>query len=513
MKIGEKIKQKRLELGWSQRDLSARMGYKDHSTIAKIELGQVDIPQSKLIRFSEVLGLSLSYLMNTEVESTTPVGEEQELVEKRVEDLFVYLTASPTAPHASDETCRRLREAGYLELQEAQPWKISLGGKYFVRRGMGAVIAFRMPKGKPTGAMMVASHSDSPTFAITPSMTSAGAVYTRLTTEKYGGMLCATWLDRPLSVAGILMVKQKNGALLPMTVAVDKDLVIIPSVAIHMNRNANEGASYNPAVDMQALWGERGTKSLLSIVAKAAGVSEGDIVSHQLWLYNRQAPAILGAEEEFIAAPRLDDLACAYGALQGFLTAEESDAMPLYALFDNEEVGSSTYGGAGADFLGTTLHRACVSCGMNEEEIATFLAQSFMVSADNAHAIHPNHPEYADANNAPKMNGGVVIKYNANCRYATDAVSGGIFAEICKRAEVAVQTYCNRPDLPGGSTLGCVSMTQVTVPTVDIGLAQLAMHSSYETMGREDVVSLERALRAFYSTSISKDFSGHIFLK
>ncbi len=513
MKIGEKIKQKRMELGWSQRELSARMGYKDHSTIAKIESGQVDIPQSKLVRFSEVLGISLSYLVNAEEESLAPAGEEKIMVAKRVEDLFAYLTASPTAPHATEETCRRLKEAGYEELCEAKVWKVVPGGKYYVCRGMGAVIAFLVPEGKPCGAMMVASHSDSPTFAITPSMTSGGSVYTRLTTEKYGGMLCATWLDRPLSVAGVLMVRKENGALAPVTVAVDKDLVIIPSVAIHMNRNANEGASYNPAVDMQPLWGGKGTKTLMSIVASAAGVNEGDVVSHQLWLYNRQAPAVLGAEEEFIAAPRLDDLACAYGALQGFLTSDPSDAMPLYALFDNEEVGSSTYGGAGADFLGTTLNRACVSLGMNEEEIAAFMAQSFMVSADNAHAVHPNHPEYADANNAPKMNGGVVIKYNANCRYATDAVSGGIFQEICSQAQVAVQTYCNRPDLPGGSTLGCVSMTQVTVPTVDIGLAQLAMHSSYETMGREDVVSLERALRAFYSKSISRDETGYIYLK
>lgn len=514
MKIGAKIKQRRIELGWTLRDLADRMGYANHSTIARIEGGAVDVPQSKIVKFSEVLGVSLGYLMG-EAEVVTPVTSLEEGVHTQtcVEDLFSYLEASPTAPHAIEETECRLKREGYEELRESAPWKISLGGKYYVKRGLGALIAFRLPSQMPKGAMMVASHSDSPTFAITPSLTAVTGNYTRLTTEKYGGMLCATWLDRPLSVAGVVVVRGADGTLCPRTINIDEDLVMIPSVAIHMNRNANEGATYNPAVDMQPLWGGKQTTSLLTRIAQEAGVREEDVVSHELWLYNRQKPTIYGAAGEFIGAPRLDDLGCAYGALKGFLASRESEAMPLYALLDNEEVGSATYGGAGSDFLATTLRRICVALGLDDEAAPRFLAHSFLVSADNAHAIHPNHPEYADAHNAPTMGGGVVLKYNANRRYATDAISYGVFADICQRAGVKTQTYCNRPDIPGGSTLGCISMTQVSVPTIDIGLAQLSMHSSYETMGREDIVTLERALTAFYSTSLAFDEDGNLILQ
>ena len=418
---------------------------------------------------------------------------------------FDFLCASPTAHHAAETVARRLDGAGYTRLSEGTPWQLAPGGAYYVTRG-AALMAFRLPKGVPTGAMVVATHGDSPTFSVTPAGTAkAGGGCARLTVEKYGGMLCATWLDRPLSVAGVITLRAENGAICTRTVKVDRDLVIIPSVAIHMNRNANEGATYNAAVDMQPLWGVGEAPSLLSAVAEAAGVSEEDILSHRLWLYNRQSPSVLGAAGELVAAPRLDDLACVWCSLEGFLGAKPSAAMPVFALFDNEEVGSSTLGGAGGDFLSATLARACECLGMTQEQRQMMQANSFVVSADNAHATHPNHPEYAHPNNAPVLGGGVVVKYNGNCRYATDAVSAAVFGEVCRRAEVPTQTYCNRPDLVGGSTLGAVSVSQFTVPTVDIGMPQLAMHSAYETAAVADFEHMTRALTAFYGSSLTRD--------
>ncbi len=427
--------------------------------------------------------------------------------------LFSYIEASPAAPQAAEETCRRLMTAGYIPLKEEESWSLAPGGNYFVRRGMSAVIAFRVPTVTPTGLMICASHSDSPSFALTPSGSVKVGDYIKLTVEKYGGMLSATWFDRPLSLAGVIGVRQADGVkLLPVTV--DRDLVVIPSVAIHMNRQANEGATYNPAVDMQPLFASSESQVTVDeLLAEAAGVAPENIISRQVYLYLREKPCLYGAEREFIGSARLDDLECACASLEALIHAEPTAAMPVFALFDNEEVGSATTTGADSDFLRITLDRIVACLGMSQEDMAKMLACSLTASADNAHAKHPNHPEYADANNAPRMNGGVVIKYNANRRYATDALSGALFAEICNRAGVPTQTYTNRPDLPGGSTLGSIGVTQLSVPCVDIGLAQLAMHSAFETAGAKDYAHMVNALTAFYSTAIRRDANGAYLLQ
>ncbi len=422
--------------------------------------------------------------------------------------LFSFIEASPTAPQAADEAVKRLDAAEYIALREDADWNIVAGGKYYVRRGMTGVIAFRVPMSAPVGMMIVASHGDSPSFSVTPSATTTVGDYVRLTVEKYGGMLCATWLDRPLSVAGVIGVKCAGGIAM-RSVVVDRDLVVIPSVAIHMNRSANDGATYNPAVDMQPLYGMAGCDVTLDeLLAEAAGVGSGDIVSREVWLYARQKPTLYGAKREFIGSARLDDLECVAASLDAFIAAGATDALPVFALFDNEEVGSATPTGADSDFLRLTIERICEALSMNCAERAKMLANSLMASADNAHAKHPNHPEYADPNNAPKMNGGVVIKHNANRRYTTNALTDALFAEICARAEVPTQSYTNRPDIPGGSTLGCISVTQLSVPCVDIGLAQLAMHSAYETAGAFDYAYMVRALTAFYATVLTRDADG-----
>ena len=343
--------------------------------------------------------------------------------------------------------------------------------------------------------MMSTCHTDWPTFKVKSNGELKGA-YTRLAVERYGGMLMAPWLDRPLSVAGRVLVETENGVKARL-LNIDRDLMLIPNVAIHMNRAANDGYKWNPAVDMIPLLGGRdAADKFWPLLEKETG---GKILGHDLYLYVRQKSTVWGIDEEYISSPALDDLECAWGTLQGFLNAKDTDSVPVLCAFDDEEVGSNSPQGAASTILEFTLERICLAMGL---DIHLMLAQSFMVSADNAHAIHPNHPEYADPCNAPVPGGGVVLKYNASQRYTTDGVSAAIFKKICGRAGVPVQTYCNRADIPGGSTLGHISLTHVSVPTADIGLAQLAMHSCYETAAVADVVHLEDAMAAFFSCAL-----------
>ena len=397
----------------------------------------------------------------------------------RINDLKDFLDASVSAYHAVAYLANTLESAGYTRLSEAEKWDIVPGGKYYLTRGGTAVIAFRVPQGTPKGFLMSASHSDRPTFKVKENGELCGN-YTRLAVERYGGMIIAPWLDRPLSIAGRVMVETENGVESKL-VNIDKDLLLIPNVAIHMNRTANEGYKWNPAVDTLPLMGGKDAKGKLNeLLEQAAG---GKVLGHDLFLYVRQKAAIWGLNDEYISSAALDDLECAWGCTQGFLEAGESEAISMLCVFDNEEVGSSSVQGAASTMLSDTLVRVCDSLHI---DLWRMLAQSFMVSADNAHAIHPNHPELADPANAPVMGNGVVIKYNANMRYCTDGVSAAIFRKVCGKANVPVQTYCNRADLPGGSTLGNISLHHVSVPTVDIGLPQLAMHSCYETAAVAD---------------------------
>jgi len=419
-------------------------------------------------------------------------------MDNRIKALMHFLDASHSVYHATAGLVEELEKNGYTRLQEQESWKLVPGGKYFLTRGGTAVMAFRIPNQTPVCFMMSASHSDRPTFKVKENAELSGK-YTRLATEKYGGMLMGTWLDRPLSIAGRVMVETENGVESKL-VDIDRDLLMIPNVAIHMNRQANDGYKWNPAVDtLPLVGGAAGAGKLQKLLDKAAG---GKILGHDLYLYIRQKATLWGVDKEFISSAALDDLECAWCCTQGFLEGEAADSIPVLCVFDSEEVGSSSVQGAASDLLESLLIRICAALKL---ELPQMLAQSFLVSADNAHAVHPNHPEYADPNNAPVMNSGVVIKFNANQRYCTDGVSAAIFRKICASAEVPVQTYCNRADIPGGSTLGNISLSHVSVPTVDIGLPQLAMHSCYETAGVKDVQYLLGAMKAFYSTSLQKN--------
>lgn len=439
---------------------------------------------------------------------------------EEIDKMFQFIEKSPSCYQAVENVQRELEGAGYTELAENQKWKLAPGGKYYVSRNGSSLIAFAIPRGETKGFHMIASHSDSPCFKIkeNPEMTVENQ-YVKLNVEKYGGMILSTWLDRPLSVAGRVAAAAKtdgNGQagkgkegnnrkesypVLPRTknVAIEKDLFIIPNVAIHMNRDMNKGVEYNVQTDMLPLYGGADSgESFRRLIAHAAGVEEEEILGSDLFLYNREKGRIFGAKEEFICAPRLDDLECVFASLQAILRAVPEKYANVMIVFDNEEVGSTTRQGAASTFLQDTLKRICRALGMEERDYHRLLADSFMISADNAHAVHPNHPEKADPTNRPYLNGGIVIKYHGSQKYTTDAVSAAVMKDICSRAGVPWQTYANRSDIAGGSTLGNLSAAQVPVSTADIGLPQLAMHSAYETAGAKDVGYMIRAMECFY---------------
>ena len=410
--------------------------------------------------------------------------------------LVRFLNTSHSVYHAVANLAAEMEAKGYVRLAEGESWDLQPGGKYYLTRGGTALIAWRIPSQAPVGFLMAASHSDRPTFKVKENGELVGT-YTRLATEKYGGMLMAPWLDRPLSVAGRVQVETENGAK-SVLVDIDKDLMLIPNVAIHMNRSANEGYKWNPAVDtLPLLGGKNAAGKLQKLLQKAAG---GKIIGHDLFLYVRQNATVWGMDSEYISAAALDDLQCAWGCTQGFLNADESESIPVLCVFDSEEVGSASVQGAASPLLSDTLQRICACLSLDEK---VMLANSFMISADNAHAVHPNHPEYADGANAPVIGGGIVLKFNANLRYCTDGLAAAVLRTVCKKADVPVQTYCNRADVPGGSTLGNISLGHVAVPTADIGLAQLAMHSCYETAGVQDSAYLEKAMAVYFGSTLT----------
>ena len=426
-------------------------------------------------------------------------------MDNRITALREFLDASHSVYHAADYLAKTLENEGYTRLNEGKKWVLVPGGKYYLVRGGTAVIAFRIPEGRPQGFMMSASHSDRPTFKVKENAEVCGA-YTKLLVERYGGMLIAPWLDRPLSIAGRVMVDTGTGIEAKL-IDIDRDLLMIPNVAIHMNRQANDGYKWNPAVDtLPLLSGKDAKGKFAALLEEAAG---GKVLGHDLYLYVRQKSTVWGMDNEYLSSAALDDLECAWGCTQGFLKAAPARTVPVLCVFDSEEVGSSSVQGAASDLLEGVLVRICETL---EWDIFRMLANSFMVSADNAHALHPNHPELADAANAPVMGGGVVLKFNASQRYCTDGASAAIFRKVCADADVKVQTYCNRADIPGGSTLGNISLHHVSVPTADIGLAQLAMHSCYETAAVSDAIALEDAMTAFYGASLKATDTGYTLI-
>lgn len=413
-------------------------------------------------------------------------------------DLFSFINQSVSCFHAIEEIKQRLLKEGFIELKEKDAWSLEKGKKYYTIRSGSSVVAFMIPKEiKDYHFQITSSHSDSPAFKVKENADVKGNGYLQLNVEGYGGMLCSSWLDRPLSLCGRVLVKEDN-KIVSKLVKAENSLLMIPNVAIHMNREANSGQSYNVQVDMLPLLSLNTDLQYKQLLANYTNVNVKDIVSSDIVLYNQQTPVEWGAEKEFIAAPRLDDLQCAYTSLQAFIQGK-NEAINVYACFDNEEVGSQTKQGAASTFLDDVLVRINESLSYSQEQYRQAIAKSFMISCDNAHAMHPNHPEKADKQNACYLNGGIVIKHSANQKYTSDAISSAIFAQICAKANAKVQHFNNRSDMVGGSTLGNISATQVSLHTVDVGLAQLAMHSSYESAGAKDSEEMIKALTYFYT--------------
>lgn len=413
-------------------------------------------------------------------------------------DLIHFIAKSPSTFHAVRGIKAALLYAGFTEIREEDTWQIEKGGKYVVTRNGSALMAFTVPQEGAEAFHITASHCDSPTFKIKEDPEIADGPYVKLNVEGYGGMIMSTWLDRPLSVAGRLLVTE-NGHLAEKIVAIDGTMLVIPSVAIHMDRSVNQHKEWKVQKDMLPLYGMTDAKTpFMDVIAAAAKVKAEDILAHDLTLYSRVPAAIWGEEREFISSPKLDDLQCAFACFRGFTQGQKEKYISVYALFDNEEVGSATSQGAGSTFLANTLERLARSLGYSYDETMAMIARSFMISADNAHSVHPNHPEYADPVNRPVINSGIVIKYSAAQKYATNAFSAAYFKKLCKDHDIPTQTFTNHSDNPGGSTLGNISNTVIAMPTVDIGLPQLAMHSSYETAGVKDTAYLVDAVTKFY---------------
>lgn len=418
--------------------------------------------------------------------------------EKLAEECLAFIDKGVSCYHVIEAMEKALEEKGFVRLEEREPWEIVPGGSYYVTRGGSSLIAFRVPKGGWKGFHIMASHSDSPCFKLKtdPEMQAEGS-YLKLNTEVYGGMIYSTWFDRCLSVAGRLVCADDAG-LKAVNVHIDDDLLVIPSLAIHMNREANKGTEFHPQTDLLPLMGDiRGKGKLKERLAALAGVKEEDILGEDLFLYVREKGKRAGAEGELMVSPRLDDLECVYASLEAILRTEPREYCTMCAVFNNEEVGSHTRQGAASTFLKDIMERIGEGLGKTGSEYLRLLADSFMISADNAHALHPNHPEKADPVNRPVLGGGIVIKHHGGQKYTTDAYSEAVMKALCREADVPYQDYHNHSDVPGGSTLGNISAGQVSVPTVDIGLAQLAMHSAVETAGSGDVEYLVRVLERF----------------
>lgn len=422
---------------------------------------------------------------------------EQEYLEQ-AKKLVDFIAASPTSYHAVSNAEKLLKENGFIELKEHKSFELERGQSYFIKRSSSALIAFRVPL-EPEFFHIVASHTDSPCFKVkwNPEVKAEG-MPTRLNTEVYGSLLAYTWFDRPLSVAGRVFYREEGEIIERLINFKDRLNFVIPSLAIHQNRDANSGWKISMQKEMLPLFGD-GEEDLLSIIAEECNVKIFDILDYDLFLYNNTPPMFSGAENEYFSSPRIDDLECAHSSLVSILNSKGKKCVSMIALFDNEETGSGTRQGALSDFLKQTIKRISSSLKWSEEERYIALAKSFMLSADNGHAVHPAFPEKSDLTNKPRMNGGVLIKYAASQKYTTNGESGALTKSLLEKNRIPYQIFFNNSDLPGGSTLGNLSNQKISLRTCDCGLAQLAMHSAYETAGVKDVTSLI----AFFTTFLS----------
>ncbi len=414
-----------------------------------------------------------------------------------MKNLTEFLKDSLTAYHVCDNLKAALAENGFLQLYETSDWNVSEGGKYYIVRG-GSIIAFTVDSLDDVSYKIVASHTDSPALKIKENALKAGEFYTTLNTETYGGGIWYTFFDRPLKIAGRVIVKKDS--ILESKAVTSPFTLTIPSLAIHQNRNVNEGFSINKQVDLQPLVGLSNTGLTMENLLKT--VAGEKVISHDLYLVNADTPYTFGVNDEFLASPRIDNLTSVYSSLQAFLAHEEKSGICVIACLNHEEVGSLSSQGADGDFLETTLRRIAYAFRFDDNEFYKALASSFLLSADNAHALHPNHPEVNDPTNKTMLGGGVVIKSHAGCAYITDAMSSAVVKTVLDNADVPYQYFANNSTIKSGSTLGCAALRHLGIQGADIGIAQLAMHSASECCALADCESIEKGMRTFFESTL-----------
>ena len=429
-----------------------------------------------------------------------------------MEGFLNFLKKSPTAFHAVKAAEEMLNKAGFIKLNENKKWDLKCEGKYYISRNLSSILAFTIPANIDEMSFnIVATHTDSPTFKLKPNFTIDTNKYIKLNTEVYGGPIYNTWMDRPLNIAGKIVVKGDNG-IESKLISFDKPMVIIPNCSIHYYPELNKGVALNPQNDLLPILCDKNINDcdLLDLIANKLNINKSDIVSHDLYLALLDRGTIGGANDEFIMAPQIDNLECSYIALTSFINSINNKSANVLALFDNEEIGSRTRQGAASTMLADILERISISLNKTQEEHKMALANSFIISADNAQGYHPNYPQKFDKTNAVYLNNGIVIKNAARGSYSTDAISQAFFKVICERANAKYQLNTNRSDIPGGSTLGCISIMNVSIHSVDIGLPQLAMHSAYETAGKYDYLELNKALTQFYQSHLVVNEDGNL---
>lgn len=428
-------------------------------------------------------------------------------MKKFASDMLDYIYKSPTRYNATENAAEILEANGYRKLELNSIWNLEKGGKYYTTKNSSALIAFKVNSDdiEKDGFRIIGSHTDSPNFRIKPNaeMVSEGA-YLKLNTEGYGGMILSTWLDRPLAIAGRVFTKGEN-PFRPSEkiININKPICIIPNLAIHMNRSVNDGYKYNKQTDMlplMSLTGEDFKKEgyLKNLVAEEMGVTAEDIIDYDLYLYEYEKGCFTGVDEAFLSTGRLDNLSMFYSSLRAILSSESEKGVSLAVGFDNEEVGSSTKQGADSNLLLNIMERICLSLGKNREEFFSAVENSFIISADLAHAVHPNVNRMADPTNRPVMGKGPVIKIHAGQAYTSDGYSISVYKEICKSVGVDYQEFVNRSDERGGSTIGPISSTHIEIPSVDIGAPILSMHSIRELGCVSDFYDTYKSFIKFY---------------
>lgn len=424
-----------------------------------------------------------------------------------LERLLEFLQRSPTPWHAVANMAKRLERAGFRRLDETQPWQLEPGERVYVARNDASLVALQLPDDRLQALRMIGAHTDSPGLRLKPNAAQVSGGWLQLGVEVYGGALLAPWFDRDLGLAGRVHLKREDGSLQGVLLNVSRPVAIVPSLAIHMDREANNGRAINPQTHMAPVLLQSAEKGdierlLQRWLYEQHNIEKARILDFELALYDVQPPARVGVEGELIASARLDNLLSCFIGLEALLESDGRQGVVLVAN-DHEEVGSASTSGAQGPFLGDVLRRVNAQLGEpGEEGFIRLIQASRMISCDNAHALHPNFPDKHDAAHGPAINGGPVIKVNANQRYATNSATAAMFRDLCHEAGVPVQTFVTRADMGCGSTIGPITATELGVPTLDVGVPQWGMHSIRETAGSKDVAYLTRALTAFCNTAI-----------